>query len=609
MALLAIKDILLRSNVYASGAINISFMALAGFSLYLFANRLLGQAAAVALAVLFIVQYPGLEMVTYGHISPYLLALAFFGFAMTELLKIDIRSHPRLIWAGVFLLVGSLVHEIIIVSLLLTAAALMIVNWRQAGRATIKGIPLSSYIIKALIPPILVYLGLNLVDFLYHGAPLPESPLFNGFPGLPLILAAPGAAAVAFAAPFNVELVPDLLRTLVWDFGDIMPIIIGTGIAVSFLLAVGIYMSIHALMKGSSSPLTLTTLMILFMFMGFIIGVGYGRLYLGDITYMYIATYYYSITGYIFCMLLATGAHWLSKIWCTSKSKHYASGAVLVISFALIGINYSMTMTTLKRVGISWSDTAERQLILDEALPENKDEYCLAGFLPSSSIFSTGSHSILMRNYFCRSSDNRAPVYVAAKINGSLQLKQLEKQPSNYEENANLVQLGEGGAAYENLKAALNIKNLGDEIMVYLSRDTHDTPDLSVTLKHSLNAAIIVGHHDTNNYIAFRVMGPIVRIELVNDGESERLPYRACLPFIEPEYRIEMRHADPYVYFFINDNLMTFMPSRLEQAGKVGIVLQKNNQNETTFSDFVVVPSKESTPLAFTPLAKISGEL
>jgi hypothetical protein len=606
MAVLALKDIMFRNNLFMQGAINIFLMAVAGFSLYLFANRLIGRLSAVAIAVLFIAQHAGLEMVTWGHINPYVIALSFLGFGLTAILKTDAQNQTNLIWAGVFLFLGTLVHEIITVALALTAMAFAYVMLRSGMRAEAGGVPLRRYLVRAMAVPLVVSLGLNLIDYFINGAPQHFDTLVGDPSKLhSAFLTVSGAPLVAFLSPFMVDFILGVSGIRRWDFSGFMPLVIGAGAVMGVALIYGIFLCIRSFRKGKGSPLTLATLMAMFTFCAFIIGVGYGRVYLRDVIYLYYATYYFSITGYIFCLLSAIGLHHMYNLKRFERIKTRLRAAVFVVILALIAVNVTKTIKTLKP---EWPERYETALIHIETgrtLSEHEDVFCLAGLSPKAVQAAKGLQSVLLRKHFCRTGDTRRRVYLVAGANGSLWLADMQKQPVENARGAQKVEMEPRYWNSEILKGSYPHKDLGDEMPFFVSLKDYDRPDLSLTLRHGLNAAVILGYQNSENFVAFKIVGPIVSVRTMKDGQLSSLMHRNALPSVEPEYRLELRHAGPYIYFFVNDNLITFMPSVFEQPGRLGMAFQKSRINETSFGDFVAAPSKELSPPAFKPMVRI----
>jgi hypothetical protein len=599
MAVVSVKDILFRDNLFASGTVNICMMALAGFSLYFFSRRMVGTVLALPIALLFMVQHAGLEIVAWGHISPYLLSLTFLGFALTEVLKTGPQKQSSLTWAGVLMLLGALFHEILIVALVFTAVVVLYALWRGGHNATAGEVPLRSYVIRVMALPVIVYLGLDLLNYYYQDVPTIISPEERGFYGFSKLfsslLTPPGAASVAFFAPFKVGLVEGETGILRWDFGKILPFVQGIGLALCLVLMSGVFLCIRALRKGIGSALTMVTLVVVLLLCGFILGIGYGRIYVRDISYLYDATYYYSVTGYSFCLLIALGLHRLPR----GRGFTILKSGALVFIFALIAINVFKTHATLKDYWPRRSEHARMPLSIERIL---SDKYCLAGFSPGSD---KGLPSLLFRDHSCTPGIPRAPLYVVPGADDSLWLAELRKRPLNSERAAGTADLEPKVFKSEILQSSVRFKNLSDSKVLLLSRENYDKPDLAMTLRHGLNAAVIMGYKDPGNYIVFRIEGPLVYGRFVRDGRLSPMMHQDTIASIKSNYRIEVRHAGRFIYLFVNDNLTTFMPAVLELQGKVGIAYQKSRINETTFSNFVAAPSKELSPPVFQPLVRI----
>lgn len=573
MAVLALKDIFFRNNLFALGFINITLMAVAAFSLYFFSSRLLKPATAFIVAVLFMVQYAGLEIVAWGHITSYLLALTFVGFAMGILLQAGPNNNTAPQKAGALLLLGSLTHEMTAIALVLAAPLLIFLRWRGGREASIGRLPLRNYIIWVIVTPLFIYLGLDLLDYLYRGAPQllgPSNDIASSEKSDPLvaILSAAGTAATAFIAPFMVELTKGETGILAWDFGSMRPVIVTAGVILTLAILYIIYICIRALKTRKGSEFEFTSLLAVLLLAGVILGVGLGRIHSRGESYFYEATYYYSITAYIFCLLIAVSLYHLNKAEGT-KVPRLISRAVLVAMLVLITINFARTRETLEKYWPEKKKFAQMHLALDETLDRYSGRYCLAG----SAAYADVSLRILWKRT-CKKGDRRIPGYLANGEDGSLWLVELEAEP-----------VGAFGKPEE-----VSLLKLAPNLM--LSRDSYERPDISLSVNGLSHVFLLFEYQNFSQYSQIELYGPLLHGEIVTGAGKSPLTGYVGLPFVDSPQRLELRHGANLVYVFADGHLVASAPIYNSAPGKIGIyVKEMEGDIDNAFSDFLVAPS------------------
>ncbi len=573
MAVLSLKDIFFRSNLFALGFINVTLMAVAAFSLYFFSSRLLKPTTAFIVAVLFMVQYAGLEMVAWGHITSYLLALTFFGFAMGTLLEAESDNKTALKKAGALLLLGSLTHEMTAMALVLAAPLLIFLRWRGGKETSIGGLPLRDYYIWVIAAPVLLYLGLDFLDYLYHGVPQllgPANDIASSETSGPLvaILTAAGTAATAFIAPFMVELTNGGTGVLAWDFGSMRPVIVTASAILTLAILFIIYRCICALRTRKSSKVEFTSLLAVLLLAGVMLGVGLGRIHPRGESYFYEATYYYSITAYIFCLLIAISLYYLNKAG-VKKMPRFISRAVLVAMIILIAMNFARTREALKMYWPEKKKFARMHLTLDAALEEYSERYCLAG----SAAYADVSLRLL-RERTCQKGDGRIPGYLANGEDGSLWLVELEVEP-----------IGAFGRPEE-----VSLLKLAPNLM--LSRDSYERPDISLSVNGLSHVFLLFEYQNFSQYSQIELYGPLLHGEIVTGAGKSPLTGYVGLPFVDSPQRLELRYGANLVYVFADGHLVASAPIYNSAPGKIGIYVEEMEGDiDNAFSDLLVAPS------------------
>ncbi len=210
----------------------------------------------------------------------------------------------------------------------------------------------------------------------------------------------------------------------------------------------------------------------------------------------------------------------------------------------------------------------------------------------------------LLRKYFCRPSDVRTHAYVTFDRAGRQWLARIVTQPVASGQKAG-IEIKPRNSMFRILSGGYEFEELSEEKLLLLSTDTYEKPDLSLTLMHGLSAAVVFGYRNSDNYFAFRISGPLVYGRYIQNGRISPPLHLNAIPRVKPEYKIEVRHGEPYVFFFVDDYLVTFLSAKGETDGKVGIALQKTRSGETSVTDFVAAQSVEGKRPVFKPLIRI----
>jgi len=118
-AVLAILDICFRANLYVAGFFSVSLNAFVVFLLYRLVQKMTNGWMGLLAGTLFLLQYPGIEMVIWRHASPYMLGILFF--LMGCLWVTDMNAHSlkktKAISIMVCFLLSTFFHECFAVTL------------------------------------------------------------------------------------------------------------------------------------------------------------------------------------------------------------------------------------------------------------------------------------------------------------------------------------------------------------------------------------------------------------------------------------------------------------------------------------------------------------
>lgn len=123
MFLISAADIFFRDQPKISGTLSIIYLFLAAAILFFLLRSILNDLVSFLFALLFIVQYVSQEIVLWRHISPYLLALFFWGLSLRSLL-IHQRTNKDSTYAigAFFLFIACCIHEIVTAAAIISVA-------------------------------------------------------------------------------------------------------------------------------------------------------------------------------------------------------------------------------------------------------------------------------------------------------------------------------------------------------------------------------------------------------------------------------------------------------------------------------------------------------
>lgn len=166
--LLALLDIAFRSHFYILGIFSLFFHSNLCFLLFRLLSKFISWKFALLFSGFFLVQYTGIEMIMWRHISPYILGIFFFLLAIMKMMDSQNPSRKNsVLFAGVFFFFATLFHEASILAA--PVCGILYVLLFTRNRHGEKGRRLSGiYILTCTGLPTLVYGLLSLASFIYY---------------------------------------------------------------------------------------------------------------------------------------------------------------------------------------------------------------------------------------------------------------------------------------------------------------------------------------------------------------------------------------------------------------------------------------------------------
>lgn len=301
MAILAVGDILARTNFVVQGLINCAILATAATMFCHVARRMAGILPACALTLLWVSQLAGVEIVLWQHINPYLLAPACMFVALSQI-AFGEWSVRKAALAGFFMFLACLTHELCVMIACATSMVMLIDR-----KSPLRGVVLTTF-----VPAVALALLLNAIDYkLIHPPPSMLGPgdrvasslvLHNLFSELTPLA---GAVGTAFFNPDSVHISTTDEFSFLWIFSDLShPNLLICAILVLCVIAAAAGTFTWQTAKHGMSGRNLLGLFFL-LFFGAVFGVTSFRVLTRGIGYMYGAGYYFSLFTLALCGLFA----------------------------------------------------------------------------------------------------------------------------------------------------------------------------------------------------------------------------------------------------------------------------------------------------------------
>jgi hypothetical protein len=437
--LFAVDRFIPRVDLLTIGLVSVALLTFAALAMYRFTRRLLPAPFALLAGLLIVVEYPGSALVTYHHISPYLVSMGCLMLALGAIL--DRRDyHGSGNWkAATLLFIASLSHEMvplglavaIITILLLSAIGTLNRETRQEIRQTCLW----------LAAPLAAFVLLDVIDAVFRGkAILALGPADSTSAALEWGLASfqcIGAFLIATVAPSLVHRYEiDILHPPLFDpFFSATPIVlpIASLLFIMMLAAVPL-LAYRTLASRELRSWSIALVINWGTLVALLAGVLIGRGALRSPGYLAVSTWYLGMGQFLLVGLILLLFHlalWRQKS--NGRIAMLAKASPVVIAVILIVSNAA----ALRAAVASYREMSApaRQLVqtLHVSLKRLGTGYCYAGVDPSSYRFISDHFGLAawtlqatLERADCRSSVGGLSLYLHAEPNGALLLGALE---------------------------------------------------------------------------------------------------------------------------------------------------------------------------------------
>ena len=603
-SVLAILQIASGNNFYLRGATSILIHALTTFSLFLLLSRFLRLDVSCILTLVFLTQYPGMEMVFWRHISPYMFSLMFFGFGLC-LLHRPLKTFTSTICrfgAALMFFISMTFHEILLPVLLLCGPILAVMT-RPDKESTQTDREVNIYTksdwIMVTILPVILWVVLNLADYLIYQPPGLLGPsdsldLSNLISGLFTVA---GLSLLTSFFPYVVHLVfHDLRLRAFWDFSEFPQAILWVLGFILMVSLIWIFYRACCRIRRPDERQQAALLMLVTAYLGAVIlGVTAGRVSLRSMQYMHSATYYYYMTTFGFLILVSLLVHRFQK---SEKARgNLILGVVALVAVPMILHNYSSLQQLLTPRSGYDKMIADNTLTITRSIQANAGQ-CYGGSLDptlSSNLLDTYLHEEACSNM------EDTPLYILSGPSGNT----WHSQFNEFKKDEVLLGFGQLKPTFQDngIVVIQDPQNSGQVVLgqinadfdqLVLSEKSYNPDYYSARFYNTADAGLIMGYHDADNYVGFRRTQAAFFMYVIENGELAWHRQFDSPPSPNNTFRFSIHQDNEAYYILSNQRVLGVVPSDRILEGKVGLVLGPVQQS---FSDVVVSESRRQQPI------------
>jgi hypothetical protein len=563
MATLAIIDILFHANRYASGLLSILWHGLTAFSLYLLTAGLINRKTALLMALAFVCQFGGMEMVYWRHISPYMFCLAFWGFAMKGIRKLEEDEKPgqdprrtstKMLVIVLFLTGAILYHEVALFAVAAGTVLFFILdslnNWPLFKRDPIKSFWRNYRLTWLCLLPVFLALIINFYQ-VFQSLPTTEGKTqLLSWTVLNQTIDFTGALTTAWAFPREMALTfSNDLGRFIWKFSALprqttWALGLASVLADAILWGSGLRQYLKKDQRSQAASLLLSLI-----FTGVLIG---SLFFLRGTTYMEGATYYLYLFIYLNYYFLSEAMNRLRtselpilRYLCRQP---LSSVVMTTVSIFLLthtvwgyqGIQKALSVPNFQNDAF-YADT----VLAISRLMKQKPNYCFGGTTDTSK---TSRLDIMLRRYECADMDDpRTPVYLTLRQNKFL--FQTLRAPKNTV-RLNAMQISNRLSFTASPLPSMPIADRP----ILLSDKAYDPVAFAVRLKSANDTFLTLAVRDARNAVMIQpIKRYLTTTAIIHDRD---VPLDWVLGNFEGEYTLSFYKIDNDYYLFRNRNIV-----------------------------------------------------
>jgi hypothetical protein len=587
---LGVQEVFLPDDALAQGLVSIVLHAAVVLVLYFLVRWVADPVVAFLAAIVYATEYPGMEMVLWRHISPYLLAPLLLGVGLHAL---------RRVWAGgrswlaavPWLLLACSVHEAVPVAFVAAITAIVIARSRAVDRAPLDAVA------KALAAACVLWLALDAFDLFLHPTPVMAGPN-DALPAdfvqvVASLLQFFGLCMVAMLAPSVVDLRwngPErAFSRLQWDY-TVVPqaVSASVGIATLVFLFAAVVWSARRIARGDArglAPLLLASF-------AMAIGVAFaGVRTAGSFGYFANATYYCHLTSFVF-LLIGSPALAAARV---SRRRTLVTAGAVVLAGAWSLSSYLCIQQALRaqepfaRLSLSTA-AAVRQAM------ERRPDLCVGGILDASArdaISPPRGPLTLLGATACAYRRDARPVYLD-RVDGRYALVSLpppdDLHPVTFDSSPGWIV--EGSAAHAEADAA-------DTVSIFGSATARPT-EVDVRVDGAQDGGLWLGYRSPSAYTAIAFFEGAHIEAWIRDGEAPRaVPFQTFGAIRDRSFALRVRMVDDRAIVFSDGTLVGTLEAP-DLEGRVGLF--HHGAGAQVFRDLQMGEATAPPPVVEVPL-------
>ena len=594
---LALIDVFFRENLYAIGVLSIFWHALTVFSLYLVLARWISRVNACLLSLLLLVQGPGLEMVFWRHISPYLLGLFFFNLGLYFLVQPKAKEQRNEWVVSVLFFLSSLFHELMLIVLAVCAIVFALAG--RSDRAQ------TGRLLRMCLIPIGLTLICSAVEiyykfqffFAYRTNPLDRSLFQTSIPSVLSNLTYLGGLVLAvFVNPAAVRITfRELTQRGYWNFTLVPAHFYQAAGIVLFAALILLFIYWLRQLRDQDERRPAAAALITIVYLGVIlVGLTLARVIPRSLSYLYTSTYYYYMTSLAIIILCAVSAKVVCKMFpALTRWRKVATACVFAFCIIEVILSYRVIQATLQVRAQSDRAVADAALSLTRAMRQHPG-YCYAG-TTSGAILKQVPLLLFFRAACSDRADQdpRKPLYLIEHPDGTLWFSEIEKN---------------SGVAVTTRHA----RWVSDQIMVFsetpesrplvvtkhlLSDKTFNPVSFSAKILKSVLGGLIVKYQDVDNFVMLIANERYFYTHVMREGVRSAPLFAATQVFNKDEFRLTIQKVGDQYHVFYNDRkLLSTFSGIGSLEGGVGLHAFRQPGEPARLYDDVML--QETTPNA-----------
>jgi len=422
-ALLGLIDIFLRPNLSAIGFLSIIWHAMTAWTIFLTGKLLKRPWVGFLLGIWFLVQFSGIDMILWRHISPYMFSLIFLSLGLALLNSAE--NPPTwtiLLGCSILFFLSMSFHEFLSIALPFTALSLLALS--HFSPKEFKFASIKSILLICLLPS-LVFFCLNFLDFYFNNVAIfgtddlgnseKQRTIFNAIYFI-------GLCFTAYFTPYLIDF-ENLRQKTSWDFFSSLPkqFFLVFGVISLFILGYAYYLQLR---RKSITAIDFSLILIFNYIAILVASLVFLRMNLRGIIYMKFATYYFYFTNYLFALIfiykIDSIIHYLRSklggVYFIRFNRIFVIGFVSTLALSINSILFTLEKFTTP------SDQLMSSLVyFISSNTGRSSKFCYAGAQTDVSKF---VDERLLFRHTCSYADDKIPLYLESDRDGTFELTQ-----------------------------------------------------------------------------------------------------------------------------------------------------------------------------------------